>query len=299
MKVFAINSLFVFSTLISINYYATAYDPYNCLRTCDEIDEENERNNLLQRWDKHYLKHAYHLYGDNVDKEEIESEKNHKKLLLKLFHNLMKAKYPFLKFPLTISQLLSLLSQLSFTATTRFVFRRLTAPADSFQFPATNELPATEEDITSTTTATIPTTPTTKPTTTTPFICPITFIKLDKICYFFSQDKKNWDDAQKACLAMNSTLAHPSNDHQRRMVLAYVWPKFQNRTKPDYWLGGHNRFAPKKFRWIFDNSEIVCEDARSNQCFGLIAVQSLGQISYKWVGDSCKKEHNYICQVPK
>ncbi|XP_052059157.1 collectin-12-like [Mytilus californianus] len=131
-------------------------------------------------------------------------------------------------------------------------------------------------------------------------VCPPGWILFKDICYKFSSDKKNWDDAKKKCEKEYAILAEPDTKAEIDFlkILARI-PGYSCRE--NYWIGGKDRNPPKDdYVWTSRGVRVKIgatdwakgkATPRQEACMEMCA-----GFDHKWNDIRCTSIRKYICQ---
>ena len=79
-------------------------------------------------------------------------------------------------------------------------------------------------------------------------VCPVGFVRFQKQCYKFSDEKKTWSDARSACQSLEG-------DYDLAMVDTKEINEFvvSQAGSNNYWIGLHDMSHEGKFQWVDDS----------------------------------------------
>ncbi|XP_006141622.1 killer cell lectin-like receptor subfamily E member 1 [Tupaia chinensis] len=107
--------------------------------------------------------------------------------------------------------------------------------------------------------------------------CPKNWVWFQCSCYYFSKEMLTWEDSQRACLSLNSSLLEINKEEANFFSL-----------RSFYWIGGHKRIGNNHLASSSDSSYLP-PPQRQNLCpsYGLKGTD---------LYENCKTKQTYICK---
>ena len=118
-------------------------------------------------------------------------------------------------------------------------------------------------------------------------------------CYFWSNDSKSWEEAEKTCREKGGHLASVRTNATNNYILE-EWDKRNPIAKEHFWIGGTDEEKEGVWKWIDGRTWQFTYWAsdRPGGTTGINANQNCLQyerISHKWYDFRCKESEKFLC----
>ncbi|CAC5381428.1 NCAN [Mytilus coruscus] len=134
-------------------------------------------------------------------------------------------------------------------------------------------------------------------------VCPPRWILFKEMCYTFSSDKKNWDDAKKKCEKENAILAEP--DTTAKIDFLKILARIpDSKGRENYWIGGRDRNPPTD-DYVWTSRGVRVKIGATDWAMGEPndfrnrpenCIEMRGAFNHKWNDIQCSQRKKYICQ---
>lgn len=128
-------------------------------------------------------------------------------------------------------------------------------------------------------------------------MCPPHFFRIGNECYFISQSRQNWLDANFECKDRNSKLAEPMKYEDKNLR------KFlQSSNEKNYiWIGANYNWRANKWQWGYNGKDIVYQSFSqmvpgSSQDLKYNCAVLSPDLKFRWSAKLCTEKLNFICQ---
>uniref|UniRef100_A0A671PE34 Si:ch73-86n18.1 n=1 Tax=Sinocyclocheilus anshuiensis TaxID=1608454 RepID=A0A671PE34_9TELE len=126
--------------------------------------------------------------------------------------------------------------------------------------------------------------------------CPEDWLHLEGRCYFFSEDKLDWQHSKDSCVSMGG---HLSILHSNQQYLS-LWPVARNRGGLDYhyWIGLSDIETEGVWKWV-DNTVVNTMYPNNHQSGGIHGEDCtvLDSHSKTWFDVPCDFNYKHICEM--
>lgn len=135
--------------------------------------------------------------------------------------------------------------------------------------------------------------------------CPTNWIKFHGHCYFFSNDRVQWFEAQQKCRAIHGALVEINSKKESDWITQQLIPR-NTGNDTDWYIGANNAANINQFVWEFSQKTIPMpgnskgfqfwapsepEMNRNETC-----VEIDPELNYMWDNDECDENEHYICE---
>ncbi|VDI48028.1 CD207 antigen [Mytilus galloprovincialis] len=131
-------------------------------------------------------------------------------------------------------------------------------------------------------------------------ICKEGWRKFKDHCYFFSTDKKTWQEAEVECRNLGGYLTQVNNSTENSWIVSLITSK--KVIKQNYWMGATD-FTEGDWRWVNDLSKVQFTNWASNQPDNHQGKEDCAHFwhthNYKWNDVKCSNIYGYICESPQ
>ncbi|XP_052062826.1 perlucin-like protein isoform X2 [Mytilus californianus] len=121
-------------------------------------------------------------------------------------------------------------------------------------------------------------------------------------CYFFSKDKKPWQEAEVDCRNLGGYLTQVTDSGENSWIVTMI--KSKKVTQQHYWMGATD-FKEGDWRWVNDLSKVTYTDwnTATHEPTNAGGIEDCAHFwhgqNYKWNDQPCKDAFAYICESPQ